>query len=118
LVPATPQSPERVEHFARLLLTRWGVIFRDLLKQESIAPPWRDLLTVLRRFEAQGEVRGGRFVSGYSGEQFALPEAIDLLRAVRRTPDKFATGLIAPQDPLNLTGVLIAIQPVLSETAA
>ncbi|MGH9337390.1 MAG: Lhr family helicase, partial [Vicinamibacteria bacterium] len=66
------------ERFARQLLTRWGVVFRDLLGRESLAPPWRDLLLVYRRLEARGEIRGGRFVSGYLGEQFALPEAIEL----------------------------------------
>ena len=75
----------RAVAFADQLLVRWGVIFRDLLAREALAPPWRDLLPVLRRKEAQGEIRGGRFVSGFSGEQFARPEALDLLRAVRRS---------------------------------
>ena len=75
----------RAAAFADQLLERWGVIFRDLLARETLAPPWRDLLLVLRRKEAQGEIRGGRFVSGFSGEQFARPEALDLLRAVRRS---------------------------------
>ena len=77
------RSPH-AETFARLLLERWGVVFRDLIARESLAPAWRDLLVALRRMEARGEVRGGRFVSGFVGEQFARPEAIDLLRAVRR----------------------------------
>ncbi len=75
---------DRVKKFAEQLLLRWGVLFRDLLARESVAPPWRELLPVLRRMEAQGEIRGGRFVAGFTGEQFARPEAIDLLRAVRR----------------------------------
>jgi ATP-dependent Lhr-like helicase len=72
------------EAFARQLLSRWGVLFRDAAYKETLAPPWRDLLVSLRRMEARGEIRGGRFVEAYLGEQFALPEALDLLRAVRR----------------------------------
>ncbi len=73
------------EFFAKQLLDRWGVMFRDLLAREPLAPPWRDLLIVLRRMEARGEIRGGRFVSGFVGEQFARPEALDLLRHIRRS---------------------------------
>ncbi len=99
---------ERTKKFAAQLLLRWGVLFRDLLARETVAPPWRDLLPVLRRMEAQGEIRGGRFVDGFTGEQFARPEAIDLLRAVRRaeTPDQPAVD-VAPADPLNLTGIIL-----------
>ncbi len=75
---------DRTKRFAEQLLLRWGVLFRDLLARETVSPPWRDLLPILRRMEAQGEIRGGRFVQGFTGEQFARPEAIDLLRAVRR----------------------------------
>src|SRR5439155_17846158 len=92
--------------FARQLLARWGVVFRDLTARESIGLPWRDLLVALRRLEARGEVRGGRFVSGYVGEQFATPEAVDLLRAVRRSaapPDE----IVSAADPLNLAGILL-----------
>jgi ATP-dependent Lhr-like helicase len=71
--------------FARQLLTRWGVLFRDIAAREPLAPAWRDLLIELRRMESRGEIRGGRFVSSFIGEQFALPEALDLLRAIRRT---------------------------------
>ncbi len=102
----TPQY-ERAERFARLLLARWGVLFRDLLQREAIAPPWRELVAVLRRLEAAGEIRGGRFVSGYTGEQFALPEAVELLRAVRRDPGRYPKGTVAPHDPLNLAGVVL-----------
>jgi ATP-dependent Lhr-like helicase len=70
--------------FARQLLARWGVVFRDAAYRETLTPPWRDLLVSLRRMEARGEIRGGRFVEAYLGEQFALPEALDLLRAMRR----------------------------------
>jgi ATP-dependent Lhr-like helicase len=73
------------ENFARQLLARWGVLFRDLAAREPVAPPWRDLLVVLRRMESRGEIRGGRFVEAYLGEQFALPEALELLRFVRRS---------------------------------
>ena len=80
------------EAFARQLLRRWGVVFRDAAHKETIAPPWRDLLVSLRRMEARGEIRGGRFVDAYLGEQFALPEALDLLRAVRRKTAILATA--------------------------
>jgi ATP-dependent Lhr-like helicase len=90
------------------LLARWGVLFRDLLARETLAPPWRDLLPVLRRKEAQGEIRGGRFVAGFSGEQFALPEALDLLRAVRRSDSDAAEPVqVANADPLNLAGIIL-----------
>jgi ATP-dependent Lhr-like helicase len=98
----------RAVAFADQLLARWGVLFRDLLARETLAPPWRDLLPVLRRKEAQGEIRGGRFVAGFSGEQFARPEALDLLRARRRAgPDNVALPEIANSDPLNLAGIIL-----------
>ncbi len=95
------------EFFAKLLLDRWGVVFRDILAREPLAPAWRDLLVVLRRMEARGEIRGGRFVSGYVGEQFARPEALDLLRHIRRTGDAQERIEIALADPLNLTGIVL-----------
>jgi len=82
---ASPAPPNRAEIFARQLLLRWGVLFRDVAAREPVAPPWRELLGALRRLESRGEIRGGRFVEAYLGEQFALPEALDLLRAIRRT---------------------------------
>jgi ATP-dependent Lhr-like helicase len=96
-----------VEEIARVLLRRYGVIFRRLLEREGKLPPWRDLLRVYRRMEARGEIRGGRFVAGFSGEQFALPEAIPLLRKARRTS---AGGMvsISAADPLNLVGIVTA----------
>jgi ATP-dependent Lhr-like helicase len=97
----------RAAAFADQLLTRWGVIFRDLLARETLAPPWRDLLPVLRRKEAQGEIRGGRFVAGFSGEQFARPEALDLLRAVRRDKEPEVRPEIPNADPLNLAGIIL-----------
>lgn len=81
---------------------------RDLLAREATAPFWRDLLPVLRRKEAQGELRGGRFVAGFSGEQFAAPEALDLLRRVRRSDVHPEDALqIANADPLNLAGIVL-----------
>jgi ATP-dependent Lhr-like helicase len=95
-----------VEFFARQLLTRWGVVFRDLLARETLAPAWRELLPVYRRMEARGEIRGGRFVAGFLGEQFARPEALDLLRRLRRSGAAQETIEVAPADPLNLTGII------------
>jgi len=107
LGPMTPPS-ERIEAWADQLILRWGVLFRDLLTREATAPFWRDLAPVLRRKEAQGELRGGRFVLGLSGEQFASPEALDLLRAVRRAEVHPEDDLrIANADPLNLTGIIL-----------
>jgi len=98
----------RAAFFADQLLQRWGVVFRDLLARESLSPPWRDLLPVLRRKEAQGEIRGGRFVSGFSGEQFARPEGLDLLRAIRRSEaDSSTHPQISNADPLNLAGIIM-----------
>jgi ATP-dependent Lhr-like helicase len=97
----------RVEKWAEQLLLRWGVLFRDLLAREAGAPPWRDLLPVLRRMEAKGSIRGGRFVSGFTGEQFARPEALDLLRAIRRAGDIQQIGEVPGADPLNLSGIIL-----------
>ncbi len=105
LLSAATQKIDR-ETFARRLLARWGVVFRDVIARESLAPPWRELLAVLRRMEARGEIRGGRFVAGFVGEQFALPEAVDALRAARRSGDVECVALGA-YDPLNLTGIIL-----------
>ena len=94
------------ESFARQLLTRYGVLFRDLLARESNAPKWRDLLNILRRLEARGEVRGGRFLSGFSGEQFALPEAVESLRAAR-TRECSTVVPVSAADPMNLAGIVV-----------
>jgi ATP-dependent Lhr-like helicase len=105
-VPSSSLSQDqRTETFARQYLDRWGIVFRDLLARETLAPAWRDLLMVLRRMEARGEIRGGRFVSGFLGEQFAKPEAVDLLRAIRRKPMDIPLR-IAAADPLNLAGII------------
>ncbi len=97
---------ERVEAFARQLLRRWGVVFRDLLARETLAPPWRELLSSLRRLEARGEIRGGRFVAGHVGEQFARAEAVDLLRAIRREATPVEVLRVPAADPLNLGGIV------------
>lgn len=96
-----------VARFASQLLTRWGVVFRDLVARETLAPSWRELLGALRRMEARGEIRGGRFVAGFVGEQFARPEAIDLLRQIRRDTGALAALAVPAADPLNLVGVLL-----------
>src|SRR5439155_13574224 len=97
---------ERVELVARTLLRRYGVVFKRVLAREPAAPPWRELLLVYRRLEARGEIRGGRFVSGMSGEQFALPEAVGQLRAVRRQESGGRLVAVGGADPLNLTGII------------
>jgi ATP-dependent Lhr-like helicase len=102
------------ESFARQLLDRWGIVFRDLIARETLAPAWRDVLLALRRMEARGEIRGGRFASGFLGEQFARPEALDLLRALGRNDADPAEGgfEIAAADPLNLLGIITPGQRV------
>jgi ATP-dependent Lhr-like helicase len=123
-------SAEATEEIARILLARYGVVFKRLLEREGIALPWRVLLRIYHRLEARGEIRGGRFVAGISGEQFALPEAVGMLRAIRRTrtgamdfglrspaptTDDSATGgppteesliSVSAADPLNLAGII------------
>lgn len=98
---------EAVEHIARVLLRRYGVMFRKLLDNEEGLPSWRELLYVYRRLEARGEIRGGRFVQGFSGEQFALPEALAALREVRKQPKTGRLLSLSTADPLNLTGIII-----------
>ena len=88
------------------LLRRYGILFPELLARESMAPAWREALPVLRRMEAQGEIRGGRFVTGFVGEQFALPEAVDLLREVNRSTPTGGMVVISACDPLNLAGII------------
>ncbi len=105
-LPDATKTGERNARFARQLLDRWGIVFRDLLARETMVPPWRDVLMELRRMEAKGEIRGGRFVGGFPGEQFARPEAVDLLRALRRKSEDHALR-IAAADPLNLAGIIV-----------
>jgi ATP-dependent Lhr-like helicase len=106
LLPSTDGASIDAEASARQLLHRYGVVFRDLLLRESSLPPWRDLLVALRRLEARGEIRGGRFVTGFVGEQFALPEALDELRGVRNPGPSPDVCRIAATDPTNLVGIL------------
>ncbi len=101
------QSEETTEYIARVLLRRYGVVFRKLLTREpDWLPPWYELLRVYRRLEARGEIRGGRFVAGFSGEQYALAEAVPALRAVRRKPKIEQLVSISAADPLNLVGIV------------
>ena len=104
---AANRSDEAVEQIVRTLLRRWGVIFWKLLTREADwLPPWRDLLACCRRLEARGEIRGGRFVAGFSGEQYATAEAVGLLREVRRRPPTPMFLSLSAADPLNLIGIL------------
>ena len=111
--PRKPETPaqakafeqEAIEHVARALLRRYGVVFWRLLEREAAwLPPWRDLLRVYRRLESRGEIRGGRFVAGFTGEQFALPDAIGMLREVRRQPAAGALGLAVRRRPAQSRG--------------
>jgi ATP-dependent helicase Lhr and Lhr-like helicase len=105
--PALPSRQEDgVEHIARTLLRRYGVVFWRLLEREAPLPPWRDLLRVYRRLESRGEIRGGRFVAGFSGEQFALPEALGMLRDMRHRRPCGSLTSVSAADPLNLIGIL------------
>jgi ATP-dependent Lhr-like helicase len=98
---------EAVEQIVRTLLRRWGVVFWKLLAREADwLPPWRDLLMCCRRLEARGEIRGGRFVAGFSGEQYATPEAVGLLRDLRRKPPAERYLSLSAADPLNLVGII------------
>jgi ATP-dependent helicase Lhr and Lhr-like helicase len=98
---------EQIEHVARTLLLRYGVVFWRLIEREAAwLPPWRDLLRVYRRLESRGDIRGGRFVAGFSGEQFALPDAVGMLRELRRQPASGALVSLSGADPLNLVGIL------------
>jgi ATP-dependent Lhr-like helicase len=104
---ATVADPEVVEHVARTLLKRYGVVFWRLVAREADwLPPWRELARVYRRLEARGEIRGGRFVAGVTGEQYALPEAVGSLRDVRRAERDGTLVSLSAADPLNLVGLL------------
>lgn len=102
-VPA-PKKEDRLQQWAWQLLRRYGVMFRDLLTRETVAPAWWELVPVFRRMEARGEVRGGRFVSGVAGEQYALPEAVELLRRSREGENQWV--VVSAVDPLNLSGIV------------
>jgi ATP-dependent Lhr-like helicase len=101
-----------VERQAWALLQRYGVVFRRLLAREANARPWRELTRIYRRLEARGEIRGGRFVTGMSGEQFALPDAIERMREIRRSPAKGTLIVVSGADPLNLAGIITACDRV------
>ncbi len=106
-------SREEIEEFlARQLLRRYGLVFPELLARETRVPSWRALAQIYRRLENRGEIRGGRFVSGFIGEQFALPEAVDLLRASRRAAAQTEAVVVAASDPLNLVGTILSGQRV------
>jgi ATP-dependent Lhr-like helicase len=107
-VPGRTDDPDGLaEQVAGQLLARWGVVFWDLLVRENLALPWRELIWALRRLEARGLIRGGRFVTGFAGEQYALPEAIDELRSVRRAGRPGETVHLNAADPLNLIGIIL-----------
>jgi ATP-dependent Lhr-like helicase len=93
--------------FARRLLIRWGIVFRDVIARETLAPRWRELLLALRRMEARGEIRGGRFIASVVGEQFALPDAIDALRAARRDGDDENFAAVSAYDPLQIVNAFL-----------
>ena len=110
-------DPESIETIARTLLKRWGVIFRKLLDREGLSLPWRELIRVYRRLEARGEIRGGRFVGGHSGEQYALPEAVGMLRSIRRSAPSGLLVSVSAADPLNLVGLITPGDRVTSASA-
>ncbi|MFQ5937240.1 MAG: helicase-related protein, partial [Acidiferrobacterales bacterium] len=105
-------APEAIEFLARTLLRRYGVVLKRVIERETTLPPWRELLRIYRRLEARGEIRGGRFVAGFSGEQYALPEAVGTLREIRRKrePGRFVS--LSAADPLNLMGIITPGQRV------
>ena len=108
---------EAGEHVARILLKRYGVVFKRLLEREGIAIPWRVLLRIYHRLEARGEIRGGRFVAGISGEQFALPEAVGMVRSIRRAPTLETMISLSAADPLNLIGMITPGPRITAHTA-
>src|SRR6202043_2954041 len=108
--PSAAETDSRgpaLEAVCRMLLNRYGVVFREVSTRESILPRWREVLLALRRLEDRGEIRGGRFVSGFIGEQFALPVAVASLRATRDQQASGETITISAADPLNLVGIVV-----------
>ena len=103
----TDQHGTAIESTCWMLLKRYGIVFREVLTRESILPRWREVLMALRRLEARGEVRGGRFVNGFLGEQFALPIAVDSIRAMRDRPASGEILAVSAADPLNLVGIIV-----------
>jgi ATP-dependent Lhr-like helicase len=102
-----PDRNKMIDATCSMLLARYGVVFRDLLARETILPKWRELVQAFRRLEARGEIRGGRFVSGFLGEQYALPVAVESLRALRRMEPTGETITLSAADPLNLVGIIV-----------
>ena len=102
-----PDRNKMIEATCAMLLARYGVVFRDLLAREAILPKWRELVQAFRRMEARGDIRGGRFVSGFLGEQYALPVAVESLRALRRTEPVGEIITVSAADPLNLVGIVV-----------
>ena len=115
----TPGSldPALAEEVAWTLLKRYGVVFKRLLEREGIALPWRVLLRIYHRLEARGDIRGGRFVGGISGEQFALPEAIGMLRSIRRAGAQDSFISVSAADPLNLVGIIVVGSRITAHTS-
>ncbi|QXP87742.1 DEAD/DEAH box helicase [Methylococcus capsulatus] len=107
LVPVAGMHPDQIEHAARVLLKRYGVVFRSLLEREPAVPSWLDLVRVFRRLEARGEILGGRFVAGRYGEQFALREAVESLRKIRKEAPEGIIVSVDGADPLNLAGTVL-----------
>jgi ATP-dependent Lhr-like helicase len=105
--PHVEDSGKSVESVCRVLLERYGVVFRELLVRESMLPRWRDMLITFRRLEDRGEIRGGRFISSFIGEQFALPVAVESLRAMKNLPLTGEVVTISAADPLNLVGIVV-----------
>ena len=105
--PAEHDGDTLAEQVAGQLLARWGVVFWDVCTRENLALPWRDVVWALRRLEARGLVRGGRFVNGFAGEQYAMPEAVQDLRRVRRSERHGELVRISAADPLNLVGIVL-----------
>jgi ATP-dependent helicase Lhr and Lhr-like helicase len=113
----TPIDQEKTEEIAWTLLKRYGVVFKRLLEREGLTLPWRVLLRTYHRLEARGEIRGGRFVAGISGEQFALPESIGMLRAIRRERAQDSMISVSAADPLNLVGIIMPGNRITAHTS-
>ncbi len=107
LRPKKTEREKSVEDIAELLLKRYGIVFRKMLEKESYLPLWREMVRVYRRMEAQGKIRGGRFVASVTGEQFALPEALASLRKIRKQPTQGTMVALSAVDPVNLQGVIL-----------
>jgi len=113
----TSVDHEKAEEIAWTLVRRYGVVFKRLLEREGLTLPWRVLLRIYHRLEARGEIRGGRFVAGISGEQFALPEAVGMLRAIRREGAKDSLISVSAADPLNLVGIIMPGNRITAHTS-